>query len=221
MPPFAADSFELPIPSAYLDAFTKVWGNLAQPGTWFSAAERIKLAEISRLAEPLPLGGRRQHPHEFASEWEVVADTVERIATDPGALTRGWSEAVIARIGVGRYVELAAVVAQGLPIDVFCRLLGRPLEALPEPLVGEPSRQVPGSVGDAGAWVPMTTPFSGANVARAFSYVPADNLMRLQLVRALYSGDRFNDLIWTDSFLSRPQVELVAARTSALNECFY
>jgi hypothetical protein len=34
------------------------------------------------------------------------------------------------------------------------------------------------------------------------------------------SGDEFWNLTW-DRPLSRPQVELVAARTSALNECFY
>jgi len=49
----------------------------------------------------------------------------------------------------------------------------------------------------------------------------ADNARRMLLVRAMYSGDSFNDMVWTHRSLNRPQIELVAARTSALNECFY
>jgi len=41
------------------------------------------------------------------------------------------------------------------------------------------------------------------------------------LVGRMYSGDAFGDLIWNHRALDRPQVELLAARTSALNECFY
>ena len=63
--------------------------------------------------------------------------------------------------------------------------------------------------------------FLGPNVAKSLSVAPTPNLMRLGLVRALYSGTRFADLRWDDGALDRPQVELVAARTSALNECFY
>ena len=49
----------------------------------------------------------------------------------------------------------------------------------------------------------------------------ADNARRMLLVRSMYSGTDFNQMIWTHRNLSRQQIELVAARTSAINECFY
>jgi hypothetical protein len=42
------------------------------------------------------------------------------------------------------------------------------------------------------------------------------------IVMSMYSGgQQFEQMIWRHRALSRPQVELVAARTSAVNECFY
>ena len=40
------------------------------------------------------------------------------------------------------------------------------------------------------------------------------------MVGAMYGAKDFNTLVW-DRPLSRPQVELVAARVSSINECFY
>ena len=56
---------------------------------------------------------------------------------------------------------------------------------------------------------------------RQLSLSGEDNRRRLNVVRAMYSGTSFDQMVWTDRDLSRPQIELVAARTSALNECFY
>jgi hypothetical protein len=41
------------------------------------------------------------------------------------------------------------------------------------------------------------------------------------LVASLYSVSDFAMLVWEDRPLARPQVELVASRVSAVNECFY
>jgi hypothetical protein len=41
------------------------------------------------------------------------------------------------------------------------------------------------------------------------------------IVTSMYSGRHFEEMVWSHRSLSRPQVELVAARTSAVNECFY
>ena len=78
-------------------------------------------------------------------------------------------------------------------------------------------------MGDGGAFVPWKIDeWVGPNVARALSYVPADNQIRMQLVASMYTGgEDFMSLIWEHRSLTRPQVELLAARTSSLNECFY
>jgi hypothetical protein len=53
------------------------------------------------------------------------------------------------------------------------------------------------------------------------SFVPEDNSRRMGIVTSMYSGRHFEEMVWRHRALSRPQVELVAARTSAVNECFY
>ena len=41
------------------------------------------------------------------------------------------------------------------------------------------------------------------------------------MVSSMYDGSEFFEMVWSHRSLSRPQIELLAARTSALNECFY
>jgi hypothetical protein len=105
-------------------------------------------------------------------------------------------------------------------LDAFAEAVGVDPAPLPQPRPGEPSQQLPTGLGDIGAYVPALDPFPGANVARALSLVPdANRLFRTVSVPA-YSAAGFADLVW-DTPLSRPQVELVAARVAAVNECFY
>ncbi len=140
---------------------------------------------------------------------------------DAHRLDREQADAAIAKLGDGRYVELVGVVASVVAIDMFAGALGADSEPLPDPAGGEPSRARPGSVGDDGAWVPMTMPFQGPNVARALSLVPSAAMMFGTLALEMYAKGDFAKLVWEERPLARPQVELVAARVSALNECFY
>jgi len=125
-------------------------------------------------------------------------------------------------MGLGYYVETVALVVQTVPIDLLCDLLGRPRQDLPVPRTGEPSRVVPDGLGQEGAFVPWAVDgWLGPNVARALSFVPEDNSRHMGIVMSMYSGQHFEEMVWRHRALSRPQVELVAARTSAVNECFY
>ena len=76
-------------------------------------------------------------------------------------------------------------------------------------------------MGDAGGHIQMTVPFRGPNVARSLSLAAEDHLRWRSLVLSMYSRDAFDEMVWTDRALTRPQVESLAARTSSLNECFY
>ena len=80
------------------------------------------------------------------------------------------------------------------------------------------------------AYVPWVKEWIGPNVSRALSYVPNDNQIRMKLVSSMYLGlenapggeTKFISMRWDeDEPLNRAQVELIAARTSAINECFY
>jgi hypothetical protein len=63
--------------------------------------------------------------------------------------------------------------------------------------------------------------FDTANVSRTLSLVPVTNHAWRKIVDGLYSrGAEFTNLT-RERALTRPQVELVAARTTAELECFY
>lgn len=157
------------------------------------------------------------------SEPELSADIVaivDKIATDAGNVDRTWASEAIASIGDGPYVELVAVVATVVMVDVFAEAVGVGQAALPDPEPGEPSMTRPEGLGDIGAYVPALDPFPAANVARALSLVPDANLMFRSVSVPTYSAPGFASLQW-DTPLSRPQVEIVASRVASMNECFY
>jgi hypothetical protein len=226
---FDQSAFAVDVPEHQLAAFDAAWRWLAEPSGWWTGAEKLAIVGVVRDASPQPIWDRRpatiDHLATVAPTGEVlsplIVDTVERVAVEAGSISRGWATAVIAELGEAPYAELVAVVAMIVPIDRACRLLGRDVEPLPKPVPGAATGERADETVDIGAYLPAAAGFGGPNVAKSLSVAPTANLMRLGVVRALYSGDRFGDLRWDDGALNRPQVELIAARTSALNECFY
>ncbi len=150
-----------------------------------------------------------------------VAALTELVAVETSSIDRATVELIAGRIGDAAYAELSAIVAQIAAIDQVCHALGSSLLEFPSPGPGQPSRVRPDDMGDAGGHIQMTEPYSGPNVARSLSLAAEDHGRWRGLVLSMYSRDGFLDMVWTDRALTRPQVELVAARTSALNECFY
>ncbi len=204
---------------------------LARPGDWLTAAERIDAWRQTRDAASNPLDlARRDAVSPFAvagshpASVELSAAAVEvvhRVASDPGRLTRAWADEQIAELGEERYTELVGLVAIANVVDRFHLALGRQPPVLPLPHPGDPARQRPDDVGDVGAWVSQSTGPTRANVSRTLSLVPTTDATWRNLVDSHYSrGAEFADAVWHRP-LTRPQVELVASRTTGLNECFY
>ena len=204
---------------------------LAAAGDWLTGAERIEAWQHVRDAEsnaldrarlaaisPTAVDGRHG-PGQLLDATDV--EVVHRVASDPGRLTRRWADEAIDELGEERYTELVAVVAVARVLDRFDDAIGDPRSPLPKPVHGEPTRVRPDGVGDVGAWVSQSVAPALANVARTFSLVPTTNRLWRGLVDSHYSrGPQFLEWVWHRA-LSRPQVELVAARTTSLNECFY
>ena len=227
---FAAESFEHPVVGSILDAFEEAWDGLGRPGTWWTGAQRLAIVEASRLAMaagPRPIGEAVPSLCDLDRSdgvgiSDLTLEVVRRVAAESGRIEATWAEEAIDLMGPGRYVELVALVVLTVPIDMFCELLGRPRQTLPAVFAGEAAGGVPEGVAAGGAYVPwLVNGWKGPNVARALSYVPADNDRRLAMVSSMYDGSEFFEMVWSHRSLSRPQIELLAARTSALNECFY
>jgi hypothetical protein len=164
-------------------------------------------------------------------------DVIHRVSTDSGRLSKDWFDQVIAGgLDVERYVELIGVVTATAGLDYFAIALGVELFPLPEALPGEPSRHRPDAKSGE-AWVPMLDPadvtgpeadvFGGPsatfvpNIVRALSLVPD----QVRTLRANARSHYFDIQEMSDPTarrtLDRLQIELVAARVSAMNECFY
>jgi hypothetical protein len=140
------------------------------------------------------------------------------------------------RLPIPAYVELVAVVTFITGVDFFCRSLDIDPFPLPEPLPGEPSRHLPASARADTAWVPMIDPQDASgpeadmyppapfipNIVRALSLVPdaVRGLRRLSDAHYLPVA-QIGDPTARRPELDRLQTELIAARVSALNQCFY
>lgn len=242
---YSATPYSIPdrIPTAHRDA----WERLAKPGMWWTGAERVALAQEARNAEDCALCADRRDAlsapsvaGEHTSTTDLAAPAIEavhKIVTDPGRLSRDWLLGLMSDgLDDAAYVEIVSVLISVLSIDDVHRGLGLGLEPLPSPEPGEPERRRPTGATDEGSWV-HTVPataldpedadiYSGrpraANVIRALSLVPAAVRALSALSAAHYlSGEEMQQFDGLDRTLSRAQIEFVAARVSAVNECFY
>ena len=205
----------LPIRADLVGAFRGVWDRLASPGSWWTGEQRVAIAAVARAAysaaDPIATGSQLPPP-------AVAAASL--LASTPTAITqeriRDWAEE---GLDAYRYVELIGIVSQVTTVDTFHRAMGLDLEPLPVPLAGEPSRQhsePPATV--TKAWVPMVGP---PMIPVALSAVPAEATALEALHGPAYLRfEEMQDPAVTRG-LSRAQMEVVAARTSAINECFY
>lgn len=227
---------DLPIRSDLRAAHAAVVDRWARPGTWWTAEERLAIvAEVRRArdaAEIPPAWVRASQANGAVPEGHPVPaaaiDAIWRLTNHSGTLTAEWCDMVVDGFGEpcdavtpGQYTELVALVAQANCIDRFAEglSLGRP--ALGGPVAGEPSRTVPDDAAMRDHWVP-TVPSEFPAVIQALSGVPAENAAMLLLSDAQYLPvNEMFDLASDRNALTRMQVELVAARTSVLNECFY
>lgn len=212
----------------------EAWRRLGECGTWWTGAQRVAILAESRASESCEFCSARAEavsPYavegahatsERADELPLDAiDAIHRISSDPGRLTREWVEGVCGSIGEEPYVELAAIVATRYAVDGFAVGLGVEPRPLPDAGEGEPTRIRPEGVGDVGAFVSQSLDKRLANVSRAASLVPDTMDIWTSTVTQQYSrGMEFAELVW-DRPLGRPQVEVVAATVSRLNECFY
>lgn len=223
------------------------WQRLANAGSWWTGEERIAIASESRAALNCEFCKSRQAAlspygvkgsHDSLSDLpEVAIDAVHRIITDQTRITQSWV-ADLPEMGLSTeaYVELAGIVVCVFSIDEFHWALDLQLENLPEPVAGEPSHYRPAQAETGTGFVPMlpkqglTGPEAdlwpngrSANVVRAFSLVPAAVKDWLALSSAQYlSVQGMANLVKQDDrSINRMQMELVAARVSAINECFY
>ena len=214
---------------------------LGAPGTWGTGAQRLAIAAEARTAgyeagvlEAPADGGAAV---EFALP-EVARRVARRNAVLPKDVDQAfYNDALSEGLSDAEYVEIVGIVARVTNFDVFARGIGVALRPLPAPQPGEPSRERPATAVIETAWVP-TIPngpeggelgaelYGGQRkpyILRALSLVPDELRAHIELEGIQYTQlDRIFDFDYQHhEGLTRPQVEVIAGRVSALNECFY
>jgi len=216
-------------------------GQLGAPGTWGTGAQRIAIAQEARqagfdagvLEAPTDAGERSE-----ARFPQAALDFVRKLAVSPKDISKDDYDAV-RRGGLGdaEYVEIVGIVSRITSVDVFARGIGVPLRPLPEAQPGQPSRDRPEAAKQELAWVPtIPNPPEGGALAdelyrgkpipyiiRGMSLVPDEVRRHVELEEAQYLPlERIPQLDYEpDDGLTRAQIELVAGRVSAINECFF
>jgi hypothetical protein len=246
---FSFDNSPYPVRDDLVAAYRVYWDQLASPGTWWTGEERVAIAAEVRQATNCAYCAERKEalsPYNVPGEHTAAAespldaeaiDAVHRIITDQTRITESWIQQNAAgSLPEGKYVELIGIVVCAFSIDEFCRALGQPLEPLPEPIAGNPTEYVPNGLESDTAMIAMIRDGQGgpeegelwpaggsANVVRALSQVP--NAVRewtaISNAQYLPLHKVRNPAADTERVLNRMQIEIVAARVSSHNECFY
>ncbi len=228
------------------EAHAGAWHAIANAGTWWTGAERVAIAAEVRHATNCDFCATRKRalsPYTVAGTHNSGAglsagaiDAVHRIVNDQGRITASFVQSLQPGVSIEQYVELVGVTVLVFSIDEFNRGLGVAPAALPVPVPGEPSHYRPARIDDSTGFVPMVAADGAigeeadlwpngrsANVLRALSLVP--NAFREWIPVAAAQYLSFADMANFDQppgrSLHRTQIELVAGRVSAVNECFY
>jgi hypothetical protein len=228
-------------------AQARAWERIGCAGTWWDGAARLAIAAETRKAASCPLCRSRMEalaPPPLAGRHdslgalpEAVVEVVHRVRTDPARLTRRWFGAIIgAGLAEEEYVETVSVVAHVVAIDTMARGLGLQPPPLPSAQPGAPSRYRPPGAKPGGAWVAWIEPADlddreaglyprdrpAANIMKAMSLVPGEVRSFFDLVAHQYQGSiAMRDFTREYRAISHAQIELLAARVSALNQCLY
>ena len=240
------ESTGIPVRHDLALAHDQAWGAIAAPGTWLTGKRRIAVAaevrnahhcahcaQIKSALSPNGVNGTHQSLGEVGA---AEAELIHRVVSDPGRLSESWSNSVLALgMSEGEYVEIVGIIAMVMIMDRFSLALGAKQRVLPEPVSGDPTRHRPAGAKKQAAWLPLVEPEDVADadgpmypspkagyIYRGLSLVPQSLRDYWSLANVHYLPGQF--VYKFDSSIraiSRPQVEIIAARVSAMHQCVY
>jgi hypothetical protein len=188
------------------------WLRLANAGTWFTGVQRVAIARITRQAQA-------DEPINSEGVSSIVADATVKVAVNAHTINEKWVEGCYERgLKPLELVELTAIVAQLSTIDTYTLGIGDVLRKLPEPQAGSPSEEEVKGAKLTRGWYP-TRGIAGA--PNCFSAVADENKALHDIHEAMYLSMEEMANVSIVKTLHRSQIELLAARTSNYNDCFY
>jgi len=186
---------------------------LTSAGSYFTGVERSAICLHARHARGLTASAPEVLP--------IIASSVARVATEAMHSRQEHVAAWQAEgLDVLAFVEMVGVVAQISSIDSYRIGLGAPLDPLPAATAGEPTGASDERAVTSNAWVPTV---GVALAPTALNALPVEKASKDAMSREWYLTDEFvhKYTVEPGRELTRAQMELVASRTSYLNECFF
>ncbi|MEL6983080.1 MAG: hypothetical protein AAFO29_11705 [Actinomycetota bacterium] len=218
------------MPAAEADLLGRAARTMVTAGPTLSGTQRRKLAVQARTAAAATsadtsTGTRagddrgQPDPPPRPSSNEPLDELTHRLTVAPASIRQAFVRELEGHgVPAATYVEVLGLVARLTAIDTFAIGLGVPPVDLPPPADDQPTGEVATEATIDGGWVPTVGP---ASPPSALSLTPSEHRAMLDLHRVFYlSIPEMGDLD-ADRGLHRTQMELVAARASLLNECFF
>ena len=227
-------------------ALKTAWRQLGETGAWLDGAQRVAVAAEVRAAwdcgfckqrkealSPYAITGNHEHRAELPDSWVEV---IHPLTTDSGRLSEKWYRQVRdSDIEEDEFIEIVSVAIICQTVDSFVFGIGMALADLPQPRAGEPARRRAPEATLGPGWVSTIAPEDAppdfadfyANeshfyIRRSLTLVPDEVRRFWDLMNPLYLADpRVDELDGLDRDISRAQIEFLAARASALLQCFY
>ena len=199
------------LPNDYQVMLDQQYARLAAPGTWWDGEERVAIIATMRQA--------RQGVFETSQRLgDLVSGFIHKVAVNAHEIDESYVKAAGEFMTPLQLVELTALVAQFSALDTFLHAAGLDPRALPESIAGEPTKlEVKGAKLMQG-WFPTR---GTAGAPNCFSAVADEHKALHDIHSAIYlSMEEMADLSVVKD-LHRSQIELLAARTSNYNDCFY
>lgn len=240
------DGESLPVRSQLSVALANAWRQLSEPGTWWNGQERLEIAAEARFARGCKfckikgdalLSSNLTGTHDNIGRLSADAlEAVHQLQNDAGRITERWVRKITSNeLTEEAYVELISVVAILNAIDTFDMAIGANLRPFLKAAPGNPTRLRPKHAKRNLAWVhtlapedvstedPNPYPTHGdKNIHRALSLVPAEVFHFFDLDVELYLKDHeIRDFGCEYRAITHSQIELIAARASAMNSCYY
>jgi len=231
-------------------ALRHAWAQIGQAGTWWNAEQRVAIASEVRAANVQwhPTGDDETH-HTPTVALEAARalpqpamEAIHEIRNNASRIGPSWYRRLVsAGLSEGQYVEIVSLVAIVTAIDTFCAGVGQEAWPLPTPTSGFPSYHWPPNAKQAVTWLSTLAPDqvsssdpdlyrdrlgprqrSGANIHLALSAVPQSMIDWWDLFEVMYlNSAQMREFAKEFRSISHAQIELLAARTSALNKCAY
>jgi len=187
--------------------------DIARAGVWWTGEEKLAMAAVARAAMT-----DRTAPQTGLSD--AALEATRKVAADASSLRKADIERWEAEgMRVEAYVELVGVVGRLAAIDTAAFGLGLDPAPLPPPVAGAPLEATVPGVDYVDGWVPTD---GIAFPPTAYTAVPGATELWIDVSNVLYMPlEEMGDPAFVRDKATRAQIELVASRTSYLNDCFY